>query len=415
MSETIIIAGAGHAAGQAAASLRQKKFAGRIVMIGEEAYVPYQRPPLSKKFLAGELETERLFFKPADFYPQHDIELRLRTRVAAIDPAGKSVRLEDGEIIDYSKLLLTTGSRVRRLQVPGNELSGVHYLRNIDDVLAIRPHFQPGKRLVVVGAGYIGLEVAAIAVTHGLDVTVLETESRVMSRVMAPAVSAFFEQLHRDAGVKIEFGRTVKEFRGENQVAEVVCADGYSVAADLCIVGIGILPNAELAEAAGLECNNGIVVDEYARTTDADIYAAGDCTHHPNALLGTSLRLESVHNALEQAKTAAASMCGERLPYAQIPWFWSDQYDVKLQIVGLGNDYDNLVIRGDQASKSFAAFYLRGNRLLAVDAVNSPREFMLGKKLIAAGAEFDPQTLADESVDFKALATRALDNANLSG
>ncbi len=317
--------------------------------------------------------------------------------------------------MDYSKLLLTTGSRVRRLQVPGDGLNGVHYLRNIDDVLAIRPHFQPGKRLVVVGAGYIGLEVAAIAVTHGLDVTVLETESRVMSRVMAPAVSAFFEQLHRDAGVKIEFGRTVKEFRGANRIAEVVCADGYSVAADLCIVGIGILPNSELAESAGLECSNGIVVDEYARTSDADIYAAGDCTRHPNALLGVSLRLESVHNALEQAKTAAASICGERLPYAQIPWFWSDQYDVKLQIVGLGNDYDNLVIRGDQATGAFAAFYLRGNRLLAVDAVNSPREFMLGKKLLAAGAEFDPQALADESVEFKTLATQALDNANLSG
>jgi 3-phenylpropionate/trans-cinnamate dioxygenase ferredoxin reductase subunit len=236
-----------------------------------------------------------------------------------------------------------------------------------------------------------------------------------MSRVMAPAVSDFFEQLHRGAGVNIEFARTVKEFRGDNQVREVICADGYSVKADLCIVGIGILPNSELAESAGLECDNGIVVDEYARTTDPYIYAAGDCTRHPNALLGTSLRLESVHNALEQAKTAAASMCGERLPYAQIPWFWSDQYDVKLQIVGLGNDYDNLVIRGNQAGKAFAAFYLRGNRLLAVDAVNSPREFMLGKKLIATAASFDPKALADESVDFKALATEALENANLPG
>lgn len=412
MSETIVIAGAGHAAGQAAASLRQKKFAGRIIMIGDEPYIPYQRPPLSKKFLAGEIELKRLYFKPENFYPDHDVELRLGETVTAISPTEKTVQLADGESINYSKLLLTTGSRVRKLSIPGSDLAGIHYLRNIADVEQIQQELADSKRLVIVGAGYIGLEVAAIAVGRGIDVTVLETEERAMNRVVAPEVSEFFQQLHREAGVKIEFGRMVKEFQGDGRVTAVVCADGYSVPADICIVGIGIVPNSELAEAAGLECDNGIVVDEYARTSAPDIYAAGDCTRHPNPLLGVNLRLESVHNALEQAKTAAAAMCGELIPYAQIPWFWSDQYDVKLQIVGLSNGYDQTVTRGDKAAHSFATFYLRDGQLLAVDAINSPREFMLGKKLVTAGAVFDPQQLADESVDFKSLATAALEAAS---
>jgi 3-phenylpropionate/trans-cinnamate dioxygenase ferredoxin reductase subunit len=412
MSETIVIVGAGHAAGQAAASLRQKKFAGRIVMIGDEPYVPYQRPPLSKKFLAGELEEKRLYFKPENFYPDHDIEMRLSTRVATIDRDNKLVQLEDGSTLNYDKLLLTTGSRVRKLKIPGSDLPGIHYLRNIQDVLEIQNDFRVGARLVIVGAGYIGLEVAAIAVKRGIDVTVLETEDRAMNRVVAPEISAFFQKLHKEAGVNIEFGRMVQEFRGNGKVEEVVCADGHVVPADSCIVGIGILPNTELAQAAGLECENGIVVDEYARTSAPDIFAAGDCTYHPNALLGKRLRLESVHNALEQAKTAAATMCGELQPYTQIPWFWSDQYDVKLQIVGLSNGYDQIIIRGDQDAHSFAAFYLKGGQVLAIDAINSPREFMLGKKLIAAHARFDPAVLADESVDFKSLATAALEAAS---
>ena len=412
MSETIVIIGAGHAAGQAAASLRQKKFAGRIIMIGDEPYVPYQRPPLSKKFLAGELELSRLFYKPEKFYPEHDVEMRLSTRVSSIDPESKSLQLDNGETLAYDQLLLTTGSRVRELSIPGSDLAGIHYLRSIDDVLAIQTEFREGAKLVIVGAGYIGLEVAAIAVKRGIDVTVLETEDRAMNRVVAPEISAFFQQLHADAGVKIEFGRMVKEFQGGDSIEAVVCADGHRVPADLCIVGIGILPNLELAADAGLECDNGIVVDEYARTSAADIYAAGDCTRHPNSLLGINLRLESVHNALEQAKTAAATMCGEQHAYAQIPWFWSDQYDIKLQIVGLSNGYDQMVIRGDVDGHSFAGFYLQKGRLLAVDAINSPREFMLGKKLIAAKAVFDPEQLADNSLDFKTMATAVLEAAS---
>ncbi len=412
MSETIAIVGAGQAAGQASHSLRQRGFSGRIVMIGDERFVPYQRPPLSKKFLAGELELERLHFKPEHFYRDHDIELQLATRVTAIQPAIRKLQMDTGNTLAYDKLLLATGSRVRKLSIPGGDLAGIHYLRNIADVQAIQRGFRPGARLVIVGAGYIGLEVAAVAITHGIDVTVLETETRAMNRVVAPEVSAFFQDLHTAAGVKIEFGRKVQAFRGAaGSINEVVCADGYVVPADLCIVGIGIIPNTELAEAAGLACSNGIVVDEFAATSMPGIYAAGDCTQHPNALLGISLRLESVHNALEQAKTAAATLCGESQPYAQIPWFWSDQYDVKLQIVGLSNGYDELVIRGTPQEKSFAAFYLKAGQLLAVDAINSPREFMLGKKLIPAKAHFNAAELADPSVDFKTLAATALQAA----
>ena len=412
MSDTIVIVGAGQAAGQASQSLRQRGFAGHIVMIGDEPFAPYQRPPLSKKFLAGELELERLHFKPEHFYRDHDIELLLKTRVTAIHPDSQQLELDTGRTLAYDKLLLATGSRVRKLTIPGSDLAGIHYLRNIADVQAIQQGFRPGARLVIVGAGYIGLEVAAVAVAHGLDVTVLETETRAMNRVVAPEVSAFFQDLHRAAGVKIEFGRKVQAFGGASgAITEVVCADGHTVPADLCIVGIGIIPNTELAEAAGITCKNGIVVDEYAATSAPGICAAGDCTWHPNALLGIHLRLESVHNAMEQGKTAAATLCGERVPYTQIPWFWSDQYDIKLQIVGIGNGYDELVLRGKPEDRSFAAFYLKEGGLLAVDAINSPREFMLGKKLIPAKARFKSAELADTSIDFKSLAAAALDAA----
>jgi 3-phenylpropionate/trans-cinnamate dioxygenase ferredoxin reductase subunit len=408
MKETFIIVGAGHAAGQAAASLRQKCFEGRIVIIGDEPWIPYQRPPLSKKFLAGDLEIERLYFKPERFYPEHNIDLVLSTRVTELDTDTKAIRTADGETVEYDKLLLTTGGRVREIPVPGNDLGGVHYLRNIADVKEIQGGFLDGSRLVIVGAGYIGLEVAAVAVKRGLDVTVLETEERALSRVTAPEVSEFFERVHQAAGVKLEFGRMVSEFGGSSRLEKVVCADGSEFAADLAIVGIGIIPNIELAEAAGISCENGIVVNEFCETSAPDVYAAGDCTFHPNELFGRCVRLESVHNALEQAKTAATAMCGEPVAYAEAPWFWSDQYDIKLQITGLNQGYDQVVVRGDRDTDSFAAFYLQDRRLLAVDAINSPREFMLGKKLVAARAKLSPEELADPKKDFKELATAAL-------
>jgi 3-phenylpropionate/trans-cinnamate dioxygenase ferredoxin reductase subunit len=408
MTEALVIAGAGQAAGQATASLRQKGYEGRIVMIGDAQHIPYQRPPLSKKYLAGEIDKERLYIKPERFYPEHDIEIRLETRIESIDRGARSIHLSDNSDLAYSKLLLATGSRARNMSAAGAELNGIFYLRGIVDVLAIQPHFKAGRKLVIVGAGYIGLEVAAIAVKKGLEVTIIETEQRVMNRVVAPPISSFFQQAHEEAGVKIEFGRTVKEFRGDGTVSEVVCTNGESFAADFCIVGIGNLPNQEIAAEAGIDCDNGIVVNEFCQTSDLNVLAAGDCTRHPNALIGINLRLESVHNAIEQSKTAAATICGTPVAYNQIPWFWSDQYDLKLQIVGLSNDYDQFILRGDPASRSFAGFYLQGDKLLAVDAINSPREFMLGKKLIKHGARIAPQDIADNDKDFKSLATAAL-------
>lgn len=409
MSENIIIAGAGHAAGQVAVSLRQGKFDGRITIIGEESYLPYQRPPLSKAYLAGELELDRLLIRHEKYYQEHDIDMRLATRVESIDRAARSVTLSSGERLNYDRLVIATGSRPRRVDMPGVDLAGVHYLRTIDDVRRMQPDLKAGNNLVIVGAGYIGLEVAAVTTKRGLDVTVVEMADRVMSRVVCPEVSEFFEKVHRAAGVDIRCNRDPNsELLGDGHVERLRGADGVEIPADMVCIGVGILPNTDIAEAAGLECDNGILVDEYCRTTDPHVLAVGDCTNHPNSLLGRRLRLESVHNAQEQAKTAAATIRGELKPYAQIPWFWSDQYDLKLQIVGIGGTHDRVVLRGEPDERSFAAFYMEGDRLIAVDAINRPREFMLSKKLIAQGARFDPEILADTSIEFKALADAAL-------
>lgn len=404
MTDTILIAGGGHAAGQTIVSLRQGGFDGRLVMAGEEPYLPYQRPPLSKKFLAGELEVDRLLLRHGQFYAEHGVDVRLGTRVNRIDRGAQTASLSNGETVAYRALVLATGSQVRRVALPGADLPGVHYLRTIDDVAAIREGFRPGARLVVVGAGYIGLEVAAVAVAHGLQVTVVELAERVMARIDAPVVSDFFSRVHRDAGVAIRCGTGVGAFRGDGRVRSVVTSGGEELPADLVIVGVGVLPTVDLAREAGLPCDNGIVVDEFCRTADPHILAVGDCTNHPNPLLGQRLRLESVHNAQEQAKTAAATILGRPEAYAQVPWFWSDQFDLKLQIVGLSSGADQTVVRGDPDSRSFAAFFLARGRLAAVYAINSPREFMLSKRLIAAGVHPDPLLLADTGTPFKEIA-----------
>jgi len=409
MPDSIVIAGAGHAAGQAAVSLRQGGFSGRIVMVGEEPYLPYQRPPLSKKYLSGELELERMYVRHQKFYDEHNIDIRLSTRVEKINCNDQTVALSDGQQESYGCLVLATGSHVRKLQIPGHDLEGIHYLRTVEDVHRIQDHFKPGARLIIIGAGYIGMETAAVAIAHDLDVTVVEMADRIMARALAPEVSIFFDQVHREAGVKILCDRDPNaEILGDGKVEALRGADGMDLPADLIIAGIGILPTTDIAEEAGLACADGIIVDECCRTSDPHILAIGDCTNHPNHLLGRRLRLESVHNAQEQAKTAAATLCGKLKPYNQIPWFWSDQYDLKLQIVGLSGDHDEVIIRGDFADRSFAAFYMKGDLLIAVDAVNSGREFMLSKKLIAQGARLEPEILADTSIDFKDLASAAL-------
>jgi 3-phenylpropionate/trans-cinnamate dioxygenase ferredoxin reductase subunit len=401
MTEKLLIIGAGHAAGQLAISLRQRGYDGSITLCGDEALPPYQRPPLSKKYLSGDMPLARLLLKPETFYAEHGIELRLGHRVTTVDRATHTATLDDGTTLGWDRLVFATGSRVRQLSIDGGDLTGIHYLRTVADVDAIRAQFRAGGRLVIVGAGYIGLEVAAVATAHELDVTVIEMTGRVMSRTVSPPISAFYEREHTKAGVRFMLNTGVTAFEGDGR-AECVRISGDGVLeADLIIVGVGVEPETGLARDAGIACDDGIVVDEYCQTSDPEILAIGDCTRHPNPLLNRSLRLESVPNALEQAKTAAATLCGERHPYAQVPWFWSDQYDLKLQIAGLAEDGDERVLRGDPASRQFACFHLAEGHLVAVEAVNSPREFMFSKPLIAERAAIPAAVLADPEQSLK--------------
>ncbi|MGH8195943.1 MAG: NAD(P)/FAD-dependent oxidoreductase [Woeseiaceae bacterium] len=403
MSSKVVIAGAGHAAGQAVATLRQKKFDGEIVLVGEEPYFPYQRPPLSKKFLAGEMPAERLYVKPESFYEDPQITVLRETHVERLNRQEKTIALRGDGSIGYDTLILAIGARVRHLDLPGVELDGIHYLRNVADVLAIQKSMGAGKRLVIVGAGYIGLEVAAVASQLGLQVNVVEMQDRVMKRVVSPQVSGFYEREHRAHGVQLMLDTGIDAFVGKERVSGLLLADGTEIPADLVVIGIGIVPNTELAVEAGLEVNDGIVVDDCCRTADRDVFAIGDCTFHPNSILGRHVRLESVHNALEQARTVASNLCGERVCYAQVPWFWSDQFDLKLQIAGLSQGYDLALVRGDPGKRSFSCVYLRDGRMIAVDAINNPRDFLQAKKLIADGGEIDIDRVSDAGVELKDL------------
>jgi 3-phenylpropionate/trans-cinnamate dioxygenase ferredoxin reductase component len=404
MTQTVVIAGAGHAAGQAVVTLMQHKFAGRIVLVGEEPQLPYQRPPLSKKYLAGDIAAERLYLKPASFFDNPQIEVRTGTRVDNIDRASGQLVTTDGARIPYDTLILATGSRVRRLDAEGSELEGILYLRTIGDVDAIRARLAPGKRMVIVGAGYIGLEVAAVCRQRGLDVTVLEMADRVMSRVVSAEVSEFYQVQHTAHGIRLLLATGLESFVGNGRVTGVRTGEGDTIPADLVVVGVGIVPNTELAESAGLATDNGIVVDDRCRTADSAIFAIGDCTSHPNPIYGRRVRLESVHNAVEQAKTAASNICGIETHYTDVPWFWSDQYDLKLQIAGLSQGYDQTVLRGDPAGAHFSCAYLRNGVLIAVDAINAPRDFMQSKPLIANAVRCDPAALADPQVALRDLA-----------
>jgi 3-phenylpropionate/trans-cinnamate dioxygenase ferredoxin reductase subunit len=396
----IVIIGAGQAAGQAAASLRQGKYEGSITILGNETQPPYQRPPLSKQYLSGEVGIDRVMVRPAKFYVDQNISLHTGTRVESIDTSVKSVTTSSSGSYKYEKLLIATGSRPRILTIPGSDLSGIHYLRTIDDVDGIRSAMQTAKKICIVGGGYIGLEVAAVAVTSGLEVTVLEMEERILQRVTTPEMSEYYHELHAGQGVNIMVNTGVSGFEGEGHVSTVLCGD-EKIDADIVIVGIGIVPNIELAEAAGLECNNGITVDDHCQTSEPDIYAAGDCTNHPNPIIGRRLRLESVPNAMEQARVSASNMLDGDKVYASVPWFWSDQYDLKLQMVGFSADGDTSVLRGDKAANQFAVFYLKAGKVVSVDAVNSPKEFMVCKQLY--GKAVDPSALADSNVELKTL------------
>ena len=394
----VILVGAGQSADQCATILRREGFDGSILIVGEESHPPYQRPPLSKDYLAGKVDLDRVYTKKIEFYGKQKIDLLLSTRVKNINREDKSILLSNSDKLSYKKLVLATGSRVRKLHVTGSGLSNIHYLRNINDSENIKKHIKKDKKLVIVGAGYIGLEVAAVAAEKGMFVSVIEMEQRVMNRTVDPIISEYFEDLHKQHGVKIFLNTSLEEFLGSNSVSKVICSNGLELDADLVVVGTGILPNIELALDAGLECENGIIVDEYGKTGDSDIYACGDCTNHPNKILGKRLRLESVHNALEQAKTVASSICGLKKKYNQVPWFWSDQYDHKLQIVGFSGKHQEVVKRGSEERKAFLLFYLKNKELIAVDAVNSPKEFLDCKKLVANRIKISSDTIQDLSI-----------------
>jgi 3-phenylpropionate/trans-cinnamate dioxygenase ferredoxin reductase subunit len=388
-SQRALIVGASHAGAQLATSLRQEGWTGEIVLIGQESTLPYQRPPLSKAYLAGKSTLDELSIRSAEFYIKQGIQL-LDATVEAIDRSAGHLLLSTGDELPYDKLALCTGARPRRLPTPGADLSGVYYLRTAADVEMIREAAIAGRRAVIIGGGYIGLETAASLRALGLKVTVLEATERVLERVTAPEVSAFFDRVHRGEGVSIRTGALVEALSGDGQVREVVLASGESLPADLVIVGIGVEPNTELAAAAGLAVDNGVVIDDQTRTSDPDIVAAGDCTSHDMARYGRRIRLESVPSAGEQAKVAAATVCGKSKKIAALPWFWSDQYDLKLQIAGLNTGYDEVILNGDPTrDRDFTCFYLRAGELIAADCINRPRDFMYSKRVITQQLPID--------------------------
>ncbi len=396
----IIIIGAGQAGAALAAKLRALGYQGALTMIGEETAPPYQRPPLSKAYLLGEMELERLYLRAPSFWADQNVELRLGAKATAIDPKAKTVTV-DGETISYDQLALTTGSRPRTLPAAiGGDLGNVFTVRTLADVDRMAPSFTKGARALIVGGGYIGLEAAAVASKLGLKVTLIEAAPRILQRVAAPETSDYFRKLHADHGVEIIEGTGLERLLGEGRVTGARLADGREIQADVVIVGIGIIPNAELAEASGLALENGIRTDETGRTSDPAIWSAGDCASFP--WKGGRIRLESVGNAIDQAELIAENMLGAGKAYEARPWFWSDQYDTKLQIAGLNTGYDQIITRkGEEGAVSY--WYYRGDQLLAVDAMNDSRAYMIGKRLIEAGKSPAPSVIADPKTDLKAL------------
>ncbi len=399
MSHLVVI-GAGQAAASLVAKARSLGFEGEITVIGEEAAPPYQRPPLSKAYLLGEMELERLYLRAENFYAENNITLRLGTRVEAIDRAEKVLRLDGGDSLSYDILALTTGSVPNRLpNAIGGDLDGVYTVRTLADVDAMAPEFAEGKSVLIVGGGYIGLEAAAVASKKGLKVTLVEAADRILQRVASPETSGYFRELHKSHGVDLREGCGLVRLTGEGRVSGAELTDGTSLDVDFVIVGVGIRPGAGLAERAGLVIDNGIAVDAEGRTSDPSIWAAGDCASFPQD--GGRARLESVGNAIDMGELVAANIMGAGKSYIAKPWFWSDQYDVKLQIVGLNTGYDQIVTRGEGATVSF--WYYRGDTLLALDAMNDPRAYMVGKRLIESGKSPDKAAVANMEIDLKEL------------
>ncbi|MFK0299694.1 NAD(P)/FAD-dependent oxidoreductase [Brevundimonas sp. NPDC090276] len=408
-SAPIVIVGAGHAGGTAAALLRQYGHAGAVILIGDEPLGPYQRPPLSKAWLKGEADGDSLRLKAPEWYADNGVDLRLSQTVAALDRATRAVRLSDGETIPYDHLILATGARARLLPIEGADLNGVMVLRTAADAEALKAALSSQrhrvKRLAVIGGGYVGLEAAASARALGAEVVILERESRILARVACPVLSRFFQDYHRERGVHFILDAAVERLIGEDgRVRGVRLADGSVLDCDVVLVGVGAVPNDELARAAGLDCQDGILVDLAARTSDPAIFAIGDVTRRPMPLYDTVMRLESVPNALEQARQAAAAITGRPAPEPETPWFWSDQYDLKLQIAGVPVGCDDMVVRGDPGAPGFALFHMAGDVIRAVEAVNAPGEFLVGRQLIGRRTPVCRERLADRATPMKSVA-----------
>lgn len=400
--EHTVVVGAGQAGFSFCAKLRELGYLGKISLIGDEPHAPYQRPPLSKAYLLGEMSLDRLLLRPAEFYQDQEINLQIDTAVTAIERDSKTVSLSNGASLSYDRLVLATGSTPRLLPTSlSGDLSGIYYMRSVADADSISPEFASGKRVLVVGGGYIGLEAAAVAAKRGVNVTLIEAADRILQRVACSQTSDYFRNLHQAHGVDIREGIALEALQGENgRVSSATLSDGNSLDLDFVIVGIGILPNAQLARNAGLECYNGISVDARCATSDPAIMAVGDCacfSYH-----GTPLRLESVSNAIDQAQAAAAVVMGTDQPYEAMPWFWSDQYDTKLQIAGLSSGFDKIVVRSG-GTEACSHWYYSGDNLLAVDAMNDPRAYMVAKRLIQAGKSPSVKAVADTSADLKEL------------
>ncbi len=400
--DNVVVIGAGQAGASLVAKLRGLGFDGAITLIGEEPFVPYQRPPLSKAYLLGQMARERLFLRPEEYYAEHDIKLRLNMPVRAIEPAARRLVLEDGEELDYDALVLATGAVPNRLPAAiGGDLEGVYVIRGLADIDRLAPEFGQGRRVLIVGGGYIGLEAAAVAAQKGLEVVLIEAGERILQRVASPKTSDYFRDLHRAHGVDIREGVGLKSLTGEGRVRGAELSDGAKLEVDFVIAGIGVQPATALAEAAGLMLDNGIAVDEFGRSSDAQIWAAGDCASFP--WKGGRIRLESVPNAIEQAEAVAANLLGANAPYIAKPWFWSDQYDVKLQMAGLNSGYDDVVERPGPKKGAVSFWYFRADELLAVEAMSDARAYMVGKRLIESAKSVDKAALARAETDLKSL------------
>ena len=402
----VIIVGGGHGGAQAAIALRQNGYAGPVTIIGREKEPPYERPPLSKEYMAGEKEFERIYIRPRAFWEEKQVELLLGRSVEAVDPAAKSVGLDDGSTRPYASLIWAAGGDPRRLPLPGGDLKGVHCVRNRADADAIMAELASVDQVVVIGGGYIGLEAAAVLTKLGKKVVLLEALPRVLARVAGPELSAFYEAEHRAHGVDLRTNVAIEALEGANgKVSGVRLADGNVISAQMVIVGIGIVPSVEPLLVAGAKGGNGVEVDEFCRTSLPDIYAIGDCAAHANAFAdGATIRLESVQNANDQATVAAKTICGtEAQPYKATPWFWSNQYDLKLQTVGLSSGHDATVLRGDPATRSFSGVYLKDGKVIALDCVNMVKDYVQGRKLVEAGTVLPAAQLADTSVPLKDL------------